>query len=227
MWPLAHMIEAVALLFMGASAWLLVSGVFAAAVWELKESPESYALFSHLDVAVQVPNVVPAALVLLTPEGWLAAHAKHCCAGLLALGVADAIWLAFASTVRTERTSVGMLVGAACGGLIGTTAMVAFFPFAAARHGPRSITALSAGIGCSGLVAQVFGAAARGGKAYVTSPQFQLGSFVNPLATGLKMSLRAGLSHILWCCGRLASFRSARFWIPRRDPVSLADQRRG
>ena len=119
----AEVADCAALVFVGLSAWLLVSGVFAAAAWEIGGAPERYALYSHLDVAVQVPNVVPAVLVLCTPEGWLAANALRCCGVLLLISVVDGVWLSCAASLRTEHDSIGLLIGAALGGLVGTTAM--------------------------------------------------------------------------------------------------------
>lgn len=195
MQALPELADAFAFLFMGASSWLLVSAVFAAAVWETQEAPESYALFAHLDVAVEVANVLPAVLVLFTREGWPSEHSELLCALLLTLGVADASWLALASSLRSEHASLGMLIGAAGSGLVGTTAMVSFFPFAAARRGRSSIAQLSAGVGCSGLIAQVFAAASHGGTAFGSRTYFcVVGAWqlAGALAFGYLLATRRG-----------------------------------
>lgn len=147
-----------ALFFVGLSSWLLVSGVFAAAAWAVKDAPEKNALFSHLDVAVQTANLVPAILVLLTPKGWVGRHSRHLTGLLLALGTIAALWLLFAANFHTATASVGLLVGSAASGILGCTSMIAFFPYAASFGNPMALTALSVGVGGCGLVAFVLSA---------------------------------------------------------------------
>ena len=171
-------LELAALVAIGASSWTMVSGIFAAAVWELEASasppPEGYGLFAVLDLWTQLPNIVPAALVLFTPAGWLPSHAGHLTGVLLALGLADAIWLSNAASLRTSSDSIGLIVGAAAGGLLGSTSMVAFFPFAASigRSAGTSLTALSVGVGLCGLLAQLIAYGSHDGTAYGASTYF-------------------------------------------------------
>ncbi len=170
-------LELLALFLIGLSSWLLVSGAFAAAAWELPNSPEGAKLFSYLDVSVQLPNVVPAALVLLMPAGFSARHSAALTAGLLALGVVGSCWLMLAASVRTSSLSVGLLVGGLLGGCLGSTSMCVFFPFAASRHHghpERSISALSAGIGACGLVAQTLAYISDGGRRIGTRAYFAI-----------------------------------------------------
>lgn len=167
-WP-----DGVALFLVGASSWTLVSGVFASAVWEIRSAPEGYALFSSIDVAVQVCNVAPAALVLLAPEGWVDANSEHLTCSLLGLGLATAAWLCLVgSRLQTASTSLGLLIGAAAAGLVGTTAMVCFFPYAATFRGRVSVAALSAGVGACGLAAQILAYAADGGERFGSREYF-------------------------------------------------------
>jgi hypothetical protein len=104
--PVVPIRELLSLFCIGLASWLLVSGVFAAAVWEIGSAPEGRALFAHLDVAVQSPNIVPALLVLVTPPGFVLRHAELLTAILLVLGVVGAIWLTAAAELRTETASV-------------------------------------------------------------------------------------------------------------------------
>ena len=86
-WEVKLITELLALFLVGLSSWLLVSGSFAAAVWEIEAAPEGSALFAHLDVAVQAPNVVPAVLVLCSPPGFIMRHTTALSAAILAIGV--------------------------------------------------------------------------------------------------------------------------------------------
>ena len=163
--------ETVAFFCIGCSSWLLVSGVFAAAVWKIETAPEGSTLFAHLDVAIQTPNLIAALLVLATPSGFVPRHAMKLTAALLALGVFGAVWLTAAADLRTATASVGLLIGAAAGGTVGATSMVIFFPLAATTAAStaavaRQISALSAGIGTCGVVAQVLSGAHVQGAAY-------------------------------------------------------------
>lgn len=161
-----------ALFAIGLSSWLLVSGVFAAAVWHIDTAPEGYTLFAHLDAAVQGANVVPALLVLASPPGFVARRSVHLSAALLVLGVLGAVWLTAASDLRTSTASIGLLLGAVAGGIVGSTSMSVFFPLAASTGVTssvaisRSISAVSAGVGTCGVVAQVLSGAKASGGGY-------------------------------------------------------------
>lgn len=163
----------------GLSSWLLASGVFATAVWLIGSAPEGAKLFAHLDVSVQMPNVLTAVLVLLTPEGFVARHCVLLSAVLLAVGVLGAAWLVAAAPYHTVTTSVGLLVGGVFAGVVGSLSMSVFFPFAAltADGGgggsvAGAIAALSAGVGGCGLVAQLLSAVSDQGRALTTAGYF-------------------------------------------------------
>ena len=115
------------------------------------------------------------------------------CFFLALLGLVDALWLAFASSLRSETASVGLIVGAVGGGMVGTAAMVFFFPLAARLGGASSIAAMSAGAGACGLAAFLISAASRTGEAFGTGSYFLLVSTLQ--ATGL---VAFGC---LWACG--------------------------
>lgn len=164
--------ELLALFTIGLSSWLLVSGVFAAAVWHIDTAPEGYTLFAHLDVAVQSPNVVPALLVLTSPNDFVSRRCVPIAAALLVLGVLCAAWLTAASDLRTSTASIGLLIGAVAGGVVGSTSMSVFFPLAASTRATnrvaisRSISAVSAGVGTCGVVAQTLSGAKVSGWGY-------------------------------------------------------------
>ena len=126
--------DALALYSIGLSSWLLVSGVFAAAVWHIDTAPEGFALFAHLDVAVQAPNIIPAFLVLSSPSAFVVRKSETMSGAILALGIMGAAWLTGASNLRTSTSSIGLLLGAAIGGTVGSSSMVIFFPLAAASR---------------------------------------------------------------------------------------------
>jgi hypothetical protein len=165
--------ELVGLYLIGLASWLLVSGVFAAAVWHIDTAPEGSTLFAHLDVAVQAPNLIPAVLVLASPSTtFIVRRSTMMTAAVLALGVIGAGWLTAASRLRTPSASVGLILGALAGGAVGSTSMVVFFPLAAAARDAsraeisQSISAVSAGVGTCGVVAQVLSGLRVEGHAY-------------------------------------------------------------
>jgi len=159
-------LESFAILLIGLSSWTLVSGIFAAASWQIAEAPEGNTLFAKLDLAVQLPNLVPVALLLFTPEGWIAVQSRAMTAALLVFGLVDSLWLALAFNVRTETSSVGLLIGAGGGGLLGTLSMIVFFSFAATLQNSASITNMSAGVGGCGLIAQSLAYVRPGSRKY-------------------------------------------------------------
>ena len=172
-------LELAALVAIGASSWTLVSGVFAAAVWEVHRAdppPEGYKLFSVLDLWVQLPNLLPAFLVLFSPPGWVPAHAERLTGALLFLGLVDAVWLALGSNIATKTDSIGLILGAVGGGLLGSTSMSVFFPWAATlgRSAASSLTAISLGVGMCGLLAQLLAYGSDSGIAYGSGMYFSV-----------------------------------------------------
>lgn len=147
---------------LGCGSWLMVTALFGDLPVIYSQMPEGKALYADVDLAVQLANVCPIALVLFLPE-FTRRHNRGFVSALFVIAVSSAVLLAVAwdSTVVTrsgERSSWALLVASFGAGVVGSTSMVTFFPFAA-EYGPTAITCLSAGVGACGLITQLLAAA--------------------------------------------------------------------
>ena len=150
-------VRATAFFVMGLGSWLCVTALFAEASYFVAHVPEGKAIFAQLDLAVQLSNVVPAALVLLLPRV-LDRHTTSLVGVLFLASLATCATLAGAWDAKAGNSSVALLAGGFGAGVVGTTSMVSFFPLAG-PFGVASISALSCGIGLCGLVAQLLAVA--------------------------------------------------------------------
>ena len=142
-----------ALVSTGVSSWLLVNAVYASAGWLAASAPEGYTLFSDLDTAVEVANLVPIILVLVAKD-WVSKHCvvlSGCC---VFLGWLGALFVIFGYSLATETASAGLLFSGAVAGLSGSTSMIVFFGFSHAVAGRSGTVAMSVGVGFNGLLTQ-------------------------------------------------------------------------
>jgi len=159
--------------------------------------PEGKALYSDVDLAIQLANICPILLVLFLPE-FTRRHNRGLVSALFLVAASSSILLAVAwdSTVTTRsgaQSSWALLLASFGAGVVGSTSMVTFFPLAA-EYGPTAITCLSAGVGMCGGITQLLAAAqgvAEAASNTANNTTTTGGSPVNTTASGLRFSVRA------------------------------------
>ena len=143
---------------LGCGSWLMVTALFGDLPIMYTQLPEGKALYSDVDLAIQLANICPILLVLFLPE-FTRRHNRGLVSALFLVAASSSILLAVAwdSTVTTRsgaQSSWALLLASFGAGVVGSTSMVTFFPLAA-EYGPTAITCLSAGVGMCGGITQL------------------------------------------------------------------------
>ena len=143
----------------GISSWLLVTGIFTECnvlVYN-KISPEGKNIFAASDLAIEMGNVVPFMLVVYF-SNFLDKNIKSIVGAVIVFEIFTALFLAFAYNKIVADSSILFLVGGFFSGVGGSTSMMCYFAFSS-QYGSTAITALSTGIGTTGLIGLSLGIA--------------------------------------------------------------------
>eukprot|EP01114_Cavostelium_apophysatum_P016432 TRINITY_DN4672_c0_g1_i1.p1 TRINITY_DN4672_c0_g1~~TRINITY_DN4672_c0_g1_i1.p1 ORF type:complete len:436 (+),score=81.65 TRINITY_DN4672_c0_g1_i1:23-1330(+) len=142
----------------GISSWLTVNGIFAELPTFALQLPESWAIASHLGIAIQIANI-PAFLFFFATTRWRIPYPLSVYS-LMILVVAATIGLAVSwsetAVIGGKERSIYLLVFTFLGGVVDCTTTFVFFPFVSQYEAVYS-SALSAGEALSGGVISIFG----------------------------------------------------------------------
>jgi len=152
--------------FVGMGPWLVINGTFMEVALIEHDVPEGKAISSLLGTATQLGNVVPFLVVIIRQRTSVALSTIIFIMNAAAL-VACAL-LAFCWTWQTTvpgwsgEHSTGLLLFTLLGGFVGTCSKVVLFPYASRLPG-ETISAVSTGMGASGLLPVLLGLAQSSG----------------------------------------------------------------
>lgn len=155
---------------LGLSSWFVVSAIFSEIPLLAQLLLEAEAVGSTLDLCVNLSNVVPLLLVLFQRKSGKSGDAivifMSCVTNI---AVSLSMIFMFPSTNPSARTSsLNLIIVTTIAGIVGNTSMVTLFPFVL-PFGQAAITALSAGIGACGLLAQLLSTAQSVGRTRVAN----------------------------------------------------------
>eukprot|EP00949_MAST-11_sp_MAST-11-sp1_P000393 g393.t1 len=146
----------------GITSWLLVTALFAQAAIAKEVLPEKDKIFSRIDLAMELGNILPALIFCLGFQRAVLSNLRAVIIVNLIVGIASAILYAcfWKVTFAFGHASVSVVVlfCAWLAGTVGSMSMVTYFAFAN-RHGPIAISALATGVGACGLVTNILGVA--------------------------------------------------------------------
>ena len=166
--------------FVGMGPWLVINGTFIEVSLMVDKVPEGKAISSLLGTAVQMGNVVPFLVVILRQRTSVTLSSIIFVMNVIA--AAATVLLAFCWHWQTTvpgwhgEHSTGLLLLTLMGGFVGTCSKVVLFPYASKLPG-ETISAVSTGMGASGLLPVLLGLAQSSGVSDGTNPRFTIRVF--------------------------------------------------
>lgn len=152
----------------GISSWLLVTGIFTECNVLAKTAPEGKKIFAASDLAIEMGNIVPFILVVYFSK-FLDKNINGIVAFVILFDIFTALFLAFTYNKIVNNSSILFLIGCFFSGVGGSTSMMCYFAFSS-QYGSTAITALSTGIGATGLIGLSLGIAQGANKPPVRYP---------------------------------------------------------
>eukprot|EP01060_Flectonema_neradi_P035119 TRINITY_DN6360_c0_g1_i1.p1 TRINITY_DN6360_c0_g1~~TRINITY_DN6360_c0_g1_i1.p1 ORF type:complete len:464 (+),score=54.35 TRINITY_DN6360_c0_g1_i1:48-1439(+) len=141
---------------LGAAPWLVVNGIFIEMPIFTKKLPEGDKLAAIIGAVVQIGNAAPFAYLPLRHRYGLRQDITVCV--MLVVEVAVCLLLCFTWDEYIGGHSIPLLLTTFLGGVVGCTSKVTWFPFAG-DYRKEAISAMSTGMGMSGLLGVLLGAA--------------------------------------------------------------------
>jgi hypothetical protein len=153
---------------LGLSSWFVVSVIFSEIPLLVQLLYEAEAVGSTLDLCINLSNVVPLFLVLFQRKTGKSGDAHIIFMSCLTnVAVSFAFIFMFPSSSTSARASShSLIIVSSLAGIVGNTSMVTLFPYVR-PYGAAAISALSAGVGACGLVAQLLSTAQSVGRTRV------------------------------------------------------------
>ena len=141
-------------LAVGLTSWLLTNSLFIQVPNFANVLPEGYEIASMMSVVIQISNL----FALIYVACYKYAHLKDWIwvTIIQLLAIATAFGIAFGWDVVWGNYSVVLLFLAALSGFVGCMSVVVFYPFAA-KSSPFLTSAISLGMGLTGLVSSILG----------------------------------------------------------------------
>jgi len=138
----------------GLSSWLLVNAIFIEVPYFIDTLPEGEAIASILSLLIQLCNIFPVIYVVL----YSYCHIPHRVSifALSACAIATSIFLATTWDIIIVDHSLCLFLFTYVSGVIGCMSVVIYYPFAS-RFSPFLTSAVSLGMGFTGLIASLLG----------------------------------------------------------------------
>ena len=138
----------------GISSWLLVNSLFVEMGYFISVLPEEAAIATQISLLIQISNFVPLFYVIFVnyvPNNYIISLLL-----IFAIFVSMLIAGFWEQTITffNTSTSLPLLALAFCSGLVGTTSVVLYYPFAS-RFSPVFTSAISLGMGLTGAVSSI------------------------------------------------------------------------
>eukprot|EP01064_Diplonema_japonicum_P027951 TRINITY_DN418_c0_g3_i1.p1 TRINITY_DN418_c0_g3~~TRINITY_DN418_c0_g3_i1.p1 ORF type:complete len:477 (+),score=70.08 TRINITY_DN418_c0_g3_i1:27-1433(+) len=140
----------------GAAPWLVVNGVFVEIPILVKRQPEGDKLAAIIGAVVQIGNLAPFMWIYCRHRFGISQ--KNTVGVVLGIGIICGLLLAWTAQDTVSGHSIPLLGWTFLGGICGCLSKVTWFPFAA-EYREAALSAMSTGMGLSGIIGVVIGVA--------------------------------------------------------------------
>lgn len=146
----------------GTSSWILVTAIYAQMSVMKTILPEGDKLYSRVDLAMELGNIVPAILLFSGFQPSVLKHLRAYIYGILFVAIATALLYSTSWRVTVSfgewggDVSVVVIICSWLAGVVGSMAMITYFAFAN-EYGKVAIAALAAGVGGCGFITNILG----------------------------------------------------------------------
>lgn len=138
----------------GLTSWLLTNSLFIEVPSFAQTLPEGYAIASQMSLVIQFTNFF--ALIYVFFYDYIKISQKILILALQICSIGTALAIAFCWDIIWSNHSILLLIFSGLSGLVGCMSVVIFYPFAS-KSSPFLTSAISLGMGLTGLISSLLG----------------------------------------------------------------------